>query len=321
MNRTLLCLFASLCLATPQHSWGETHPKFALVIHGGAGSVTRENMSPEKEVLYRTTMEDVLQIGYAILKNGGTSMDAVESTIRIMEDSPLFNAGKGAVFTSVGTNELDASIMDGSNLQAGAVAGVKTVKNPISAARKVMEETWHVLLAGQGADHFAKEAGLEIVDPSYFSIKQRRQEQSEKVKEKHGTVGCVALDTYGNLAAGTSTGGLSNKRWGRIGDSPIIGAGTYANNKTCAVSCTGEGEYFIRGNIAYDVSALMEYRRMPVNRAVQKVIDKLTDHGGTGGLIALDHRGQIAMSFNTPGMYRGYILENGNPEILFFTKE
>ena len=223
-------------------------------------------------------------------------------------------------FTDTGTNELDASIMDGSNLLAGAVAGVKTVKNPISAARKVMEKTWHVLLAGQGADHFAKEAGLEIVDPGYFSIKKSHNEISKNTEQKHGTVGCVVLDKYGNLAAGTSTGGLSNKRWGRIGDSPIIGAGTYANNKTCAISCTGEGEYFIRGNIAYDISALMEYRRMSVDRAVQKVIDKLTDRGGTGGLIALDHRRNIAMSFNTPGMYRGYILDSGDPEILFFDK-
>ena len=320
MKQTLCCLFTFLLLSIPQHSWGKTPPKFAMVIHGGAGTITREKMSPEKEALYRTTMNNVLQIGYDLLKKGGTAMDAVESTIRIMEDSPLFNAGKGAVFTDTGTNELDASIMDGSNLLAGAVAGVKTVKNPISAARKVMEKTWHVLLAGQGADHFAKEAGLEIVDPGYFSIKKSHNEISKNTEQKHGTVGCVVLDKYGNLAAGTSTGGLSNKRWGRIGDSPIIGAGTYANNKTCAISCTGEGEYFIRGNIAYDISALMEYRRMSVDRAVQKVINKLTDRGGTGGLIALDHRGNIALSFNTPGMYRGYILDNGNPEILFFDK-
>ena len=320
MKQTLCCLFTFLLLSIPQHSWGKTPPKFAMVIHGGAGTITREKMSPEKEALYRTTMNNVLQIGYDILKKGGTAMDAVESTIRIMEDSPLFNAGKGAVFTDTGTNELDASIMDGSNLLAGAVAGVKTVKNPISAARKVMEKTWHVLLAGQGADHFAKEAGLEIVDPGYFSIKKSHNEISKNTEQKHGTVGCVVLDKYGNLAAGTSTGGLSNKRWGRIGDSPIIGAGTYANNKTCAISCTGEGEYFIRGNIAYDISALMEYRRMSVDRAVQKVIDKLTDRGGTGGLIALDHRRNIAMSFNTPGMYRGYILDSGDPEILFFDK-
>ena len=320
MKQTLCCLFTFLLLSIPQYSWGKTTPKFAMVIHGGASTITREKMSPEKEALYRTTMNNVLQIGYDILKKGGTAMDAAESTIRIMEDSPLFNAGKGAVFTDTGTNELDASIMDGSNLLAGAVAGVKTVKNPISAARKVMEETWHVLLAGQGADHFAKEAGLEIVDPSYFSIKKSYNEISKNTEQKHDTVGCVVLDKYGNLAAGTSTGGLSNKRWGRIGDSPIIGAGTYANNKTCAISCTGEGEFFIRGNIAYDISALMEYRRMSVDRAVQKVINKLTDRGGTGGLIALDHRGNIAMSFNTPGMYRGYILDNGNPEILFFDK-
>ena len=319
MNRTLLCLFASLCLATPQHSWGKTPQKFALVIHGGAGSVTRENMSPEKEVLYRTTMEDVMQIGYAILKNGGTSMDAVESTIRIMEDSPLFNAGKGAVFTSAGTNELDASIMDGSTLQAGAVAGVKTIKNPISAARKVMDETWHVILAGDGADYFAKEQGLEIVNNDYFYTERRwKALQKAQDAEKHGTVGCVALDRNGNLVAGTSTGGLTNKRWGRIGDTPIVGAGNYANNQTCGVSGTGQGEYFIRGNMAYDVSALMNYSSLSVEQAARQVIDKLSGRGGRGGLIAMDKNGNIAMPFNTEGMYRGYYLNGSEPVIKIY---
>ena len=246
-------------------------------------------------------------------------MDAVETTIRIMEDSPLFNAGKGAVFTNAGTNELDASIMDGSTLQAGAVAGVKTIKNPISAARKVMEETWHVMLAGDGADHFAKEQGLEIVNNDYFYTERRwKALQKEQDAEKHGTVGCVALDRNGNLAAGTSTGGLTNKRWGRIGDTPIVGAGNYANNQTCGVSGTGQGEYFIRGNMAFDVSALMNYSSLSVEQAARQVIGKLSGRGGRGGLIAMDKNGNIAMPFNTEGMYRGYYLNGSEPVIKIY---
>jgi beta-aspartyl-peptidase (threonine type) len=246
-------------------------------------------------------------------------MDAVETTIRIMEDSPLFNAGKGAVFTNAGTNELDASIMDGSNLQAGAVAGVKTIKNPISAARKVMDETWHVMLAGDGADNFAKEQGLEIVNNNYFYTERRwKALQKEQDSEKHGTVGCVALDRNHNLAAGTSTGGLTNKRWGRIGDTPIVGAGNYANNQTCGVSGTGQGEYFIRGNMAFDVSALMNYSSLSVEKAAREVIDKLSQRGGRGGLIAMDKNGNIAMPFNTEGMYRGYYLNESEPIIKIY---
>ncbi|MBT7946250.1 MAG: isoaspartyl peptidase/L-asparaginase, partial [Candidatus Marinimicrobia bacterium] len=208
--------------------------KYAIAIHGGAGTITRKNMTPEKEEAYRSKLTEALNTGYVVLENGGSSLNAVEATIKILENSDLFNAGKGAVFTNAGTNELDASIMDGSNLKAGAVTGVKTVKNPISAARKVMEETWHVMLSGDGADQFAAAQNLEIVNPSYFYT-QRRWDSLKKIQsEKHGTVGCVALDQNGNLAAGTSTGGLTNKQWGRIGDSPIIGAGTYANNNTCA---------------------------------------------------------------------------------------
>lgn len=292
--------------------------EFAIVIHGGSGTITRKNMTPEKESAYRAKLEEALNTGYFILKNGGSSLNAVEATIRIMEDSDLFNAGKGAVFTNAKTNELDASIMDGNNLKAGAVAGVKTVKNPISAARKVMEETLHVLLSGDGADQFAASQNLEIVNQDYFYT-QRRWDSLKKIQsEKHGTVGCVALDQNGNLAAGTSTGGLTNKQWGRIGDSPIIGAGTYANNKTCAVSGTGQGEYFIRGNVAYDVSAIMEYENVSVGKAARKVIGKLSEMGGEGGVIALDAKGNISIPFNTAGMYRGFRISGSEPEILIY---
>ena len=287
---------------------------YGLVIHGGAGTITRENMSTEKEAEYISKLTAALKTGYAILENGGSGLDAVEATIKVMEDSPLFNAGKGAVFTGAGTNELDASIMDGATLQGGAVAGVKTVKNPISAARKVMEKTGHVLLAGEGADAFAKEQGLDIVDNSYFHTEHRFKsliKAKEKEMEKHGTVGCVALDKKGNLAAGTSTGGLTNKRWGRVGDSPIIGAGTYASNETCAVSATGQGEYFIRGSVAFDIAAQMDYEKKSVQTAAQAVIDKLTERGGTGGVIVMDRKGNIAMPFNTEGMYRGFYLNDG----------
>ena len=284
----------------------ETQSNFAIAIHGGAGTITRENMTAEKELAYRSKLAEALNTGYTILKNGGTSLDAVEVTIRVMEDSELFNAGKGAVFTNAGTNELDASIMDGSNLMAGAVAGVKIVKNPISAARKVMEETWHVMLSGDGADKFAQEQNLEVVDPIYFYTQRRWDSLKKTQAKKHGTVGCVALDKHGNLAAGTSTGGLTNKQWGRIGDSPIIGAGTYANNQTCAVSGTGQGEYFIRGNVAYDISAMMEYENVSVGKAARKVIGKLSDLGAEGGVIAMDSNGEISMPFNTAGMYRGF---------------
>ena len=291
---------------------------FAIAIHGGAGTITRKNMTTEKEGAYRSKLEEALNIGYSILEKGGSSLDAVEATVRIMEDSELFNAGKGAVFTNAGTNELDASIMDGINLKAGAVAGVKTIKNPISAARKVMEETWHVMLSGDGADEFAKEQNLDIVDPIYFYTQRRWDSLKKTQTKKHGTVGCVALDKKGNLAAGTSTGGLTNKQWGRVGDSPIIGAGTYANNKTCAVSGTGQGEYFIRGNVAYDVSAIMEYENKSVGNAARKVISKLSDLGGEGGVIAMDSHGNISMPFNTSGMYRGFRKSNSSAKILIY---
>ncbi len=306
--------------------------KFGIVIHGGAGNITPENLPPEKAELYRAKLKEALLTGYNILKNGGSSLDAVEKTIRVLENSPLFNAGKGAVLTDIGTCELDASIMDGRTLNAGAVAGVKHIKHPITAARKVMEISPHVLLAGYGADEFAKEIGLETVPNDYFitprrlqqykKFKQRKKQTSVKSQnafKKFGTVGCAALDVHGNLAAGTSTGGISFKKFGRIGDSPIIGAGTYANNKTCAISCTGQGEYFIRNVVSYDISAQMAYKRISLKSAATNVImKKLVNQGAEGGMIGIDKNGNIVMIFNTPGMFRAYATSNQEPIIKMF---
>ena len=295
--------------------------KWVLVIHAGAGGSGGAKMPEDVQKMYTDTLKKVLEAGGKVLADGGTSLDAVETCIRMMEDSPLFNAGKGAVFTEEGKNELDASIMDGKNLKAGAVASVTTIKNPISAARAVMEKSKHVLLVGSGAEKFAKEQGLEIVDPSYFYTKKRWDElqkakKQEKESKEHGTVGAVALDTYGDLAAGTSTGGMTNKMKGRIGDSPIIGAGTYANNATCAVSCTGHGEYFIRDAVAFDVNARMEYKNSSLRDAADYIINvKLKDEGGDGGLIAVDKNGNIAMPFNTQMMFRGTITPEGKVKV------
>lgn len=307
--------------------------EFALAIHGGAGNIQRTNTSPEKEKSYQEKLTEALKAGYEILKNEGNSIEAVEKAINIMENSPLFNAGKGAVFTADGKNELDASIMEGKTLNAGAVAGVSHIKNPISLARLVMEKSPHVLLAREGAESFAVEQGIELVDQKYF-FTERRWQQLQEIKEKEentksmlknnmgeklGTVGAVALDKDGNLAAGTSTGGMTYKKFGRVGDSPIIGAGTYANNNTCAISATGHGEYFIRGAIAHDISAHIEYTGMSLKQAAEKVImEKLSDLGGTGGVIAMDTKGNISMPFNTTGMYRGYIYEDGKSVVLMY---
>ncbi|WP_421920171.1 isoaspartyl peptidase/L-asparaginase family protein [Marinifilum sp.] len=295
---------------------------YALCIHGGAGTILKKNMTAEKEKQIYSKLDEALSIGDSVLRNGGSALDAVELSIHVLEDSPLFNAGKGAVFTNSGKNELDASIMWGKDLNAGAVAGVDDVKNPISAARKVMENSEHVLLSGKGASKFAKQQGLSIVDSSYFYTakrweylqKIRSKEQQMKQSDRYGTVGCVALDKNGNLAAGTSTGGMTNKKFGRIGDSPIIGAGTYANNATCAVSCTCHGEYFIRLSIAKDIAAMMEYKNMSLDEATNAVIEKLNQINGTGGFISLDKYGKPAMKMNTPGMYRGYINSKGEKE-------
>jgi L-asparaginase / beta-aspartyl-peptidase len=305
-----------------------------LVIHGGAGTIKRENMTPEKEKAYKDALQIALDSGYAVLKRGGKSTDAVIAAIKIMEDSPLFNAGKGAVFTNEAKNELDASIMDGSNLMAGAIAGVTTIKNPITAAYAVMMNSEHVMMVGKGAEKFAQEQGLEIVDPSYFfdstrykQLLKAKQEEGNREAElydpyikdkKFGTVGAVALDQYGNIAAGTSTGGMTNKRYGRVGDAPIIGAGTYANNNSCAVSATGWGEYFIRLGVARDIAALMEYGNLTVTEAADSVVmKKLPALGGDGGIIALDRAGNFTMTFCSEGMYRGYI-KDGKSEIRIY---
>ncbi len=339
MKKSIITLFAGALISAAS---AQTKPmeNFALVIHGGAGTILKENMTPELEKQYQDKLTEALNAGYDILAKGGTSLDAVEAAINIMEDSPLFNAGKGAVFANDGTNSMDASIMEGKELKAGAVAGVHTIRNPIDGARAVMEKSQHVMLSGDGADKFAKEQGLKIEDPKYF-LEEKRWKQFQKVKaddelkldhssdtsgsildiefgegKKFGTVGCVALDKYGNLAAGTSTGGMTNKKWGRIGDSPVIGAGTYANNKTCGVSCTGHGEYFIRNVVAYDVSALMEYKGLSVEQAATEVVmKKLKPINAEGGLIAMDAKGNIAMPFNTSGMYRAYRKKDGKPWI------
>ena len=297
--------------------------EWAIVIHGGAGVITREKMTPELDKEYRASLTKAINTGKKILAEGGSALDAVEKTIRVMEDNPLFNAGKGAVFTHDGKNELDAAIMDGSNLAAGAVAGVTDIKNPITAARRVMTTSHHVLLTGPGASQFAKEQGLEIVPPSYFYTERRFNELQEILKkEKNGTVGCCALDKNGNLAAGTSTGGMTDKRYNRVGDAPIIGAGTYANNSTCAVSATGHGEYFIRWTVAHDISALMEYKGLSLRDASELVVnDKLVKAGGSGGVICVDKSGNISMPFNSMGMFRGFATADGKEGIFIYKDE
>ncbi len=296
--------------------------KYAIAIHGGAGTILQSTMTAEKETAYKAALQDAIEAGEAVLKKGGSSLDAVEFAIVSLENNPLFNAGKGAVFTHNGKNEMDASIMYGKDLTAGAVAGVTNIKNPISLSRAVMEKSDHVLLTGAGAIDFAKKINAEFAPDDYFFV-QMRYEQLQKAKEsdtmildhtednfengekKFGTVGCVALDVHGNIAAGTSTGGMTNKKFGRVGDSPIIGAGTYANNNTCAISCTGHGEFFLRSVVAYDISCLMEYKGLTLKQACDVVVmDKLVKIGGEGGLIALDAKGNIELPFNSEGMYR-----------------
>jgi beta-aspartyl-peptidase (threonine type) len=303
-----------------------SNPPIGLVIHGGAGAIPKDEMTPEMERNYHEALEQALLEGYKILANNGSSLDAVQKAITVLEDAPWFNAGKGSVFTSSGEHELDAAIMDGETLKAGAVAGVKQTKNPILLARAVMEKSPHVMLVGAGAELFALEQDFELISPDYFYT-QRQWDKLQRARkrmklnptelisedEKHGTVGAVALDQAGNLAAGTSTGGMTNKRIGRIGDSAIIGAGTYANNQTCAISCTGHGEYFMRLVVAHEISALMSYCQMSLQEAANTVVmEKLPQLGGTGGVIAIDRAGNITLPFNTEGMYRGYIVD-GNP--------
>src|SRR6188768_214466 len=338
----LLLLYCTNSLvAQKEMSTGKQN--FVLVIHGGAGTITRQNMTEQNERAYKLSLEKALQAGYEILNSGGSSLDAVEATVKILEDNPLFNAGKGAVFTHEGKIELDAAIMNGKNLAAGSMAGVTIIKNPVSGARAVMEKSGHVMLIGKGAEAFAAEQGLDIVDPSYFYTQSRWDSLQNLIKQdsiknkinkvntktlveeaknndsKFGTVGAVALDVQGNLAAATSTGGMSNKKYGRVGDVPIIGAGTYANNATCAISCTGWGEFFIRLVVAKSVSDLMEYKNLSLQKAAEEMImKKVPQLGGDGGLIAVDKKGNIAMPFNTAGMYRGYIRSDGKAVVKIY---
>ncbi|WP_430384165.1 isoaspartyl peptidase/L-asparaginase family protein [Archangium violaceum] len=322
-------------------------PRWGIVIHGGAGVIKRESLSPEREAAVRAVLNEALQAGHSVLAKGGSSLDAVTAAVRVMEDSPLFNAGKGAVFTHDGKNELDAAIMNGRTRAAGAVAGLHHVKNPITLARAVMEKSPHVMMIGAGAEEFAKQQGVELVPESYFHTEERweslqRALEAEKKQQqapaeqgqpqgpsafwehpagrehKFGTVGAVALDQAGNLAAGTSTGGMTNKRFGRVGDVPVIGAGTYANER-CAVSATGHGEYFIRYTVARDICSRMEYLELPLLEAAnQVVLDVLVKAGGEGGVIAMDAQGNVAMPFNSAGMYRGYMGPDGVASVAIF---
>jgi beta-aspartyl-peptidase (threonine type) len=318
------------------------------VAHGGAGLITRADLKPEQEAAYREAMATVAEAGAAVLRAGGSALDAVEAAVHLLEDDPLFNAGRGAVFTAEGRNELDSSIMEGRHMAAGAVGGITGTRHPISAARALIEGSPHVMLMGEGADAFARSQGLEQVDPSYFFTEERWRSLERALGKlglpipprppgapeepvgrmalvhdegKHGTVGVVALDIHGDVAAGTSTGGTTAKRWGRIGDSPIIGAGTYASNRACAVSCTGQGEYFIRLGVSHEICALVEHTRMPLQAAVDRVVQQdLTELGGEGGVIAVAPDGQMAWSFNTAGMYRARIAD-GQPLVVGVYKD
>jgi beta-aspartyl-peptidase (threonine type) len=306
--------------------------RFSIAIHGGAGTLVKGLMTQELEAQYKNALKVARDAGFKVLESGGTAIDAVELSVKLLEDSPLFNAGKGSVFTAEGTHEMDAAIMEGKNREAGAVSLITGIKNPVSLARDVMDNSYHVFLAGEGAMQFAKDQNYSLEDPDYFydavrykqwqGIKDSNTFQldhSVKKDGKFGTVGAVACDKDGNIAAATSTGGMTNKKWGRVGDSPMIGSGNYANNKTCAVSCTGSGEFFIRGVVAYDVSCLMEYKGLSLEDASNEVINKrILEIGGDGGLIAVDAEGNIAMPFNTEGMYRAYKTSNGKEDILIY---
>jgi L-asparaginase / beta-aspartyl-peptidase len=302
-----------------------------IAVHGGAGTLTRAHLTRRGEGLYRAALEGALEVGNNVLRRGGDALDAVAAAVVALEDDPLFNAGRGAVYNADGDHELDAAIMDGATLRAGSVCVARRTRNPVLAARAVMERTPHVMLAAGGADRFAREQGLAEVEPGYFGTARRRAaleaEQARQrgklarrasVAEQHGTVGAVALDAHGNLAAATSTGGYTNKLAGRVGDSPVIGAGTYADNSACAVSGTGTGEYFMRALLAYDVAARMRYLREPLARAAARALARVTRLGGSGGLIALDGAGRVAMPFTTEGMYRGYVRGRSRPVVAIF---
>lgn len=303
-----------------------------LAIHGGAGTILRSMMTPEKEAAYRKALTAGLEAGYAILKDGGAALDAVQAAVVVLEDCPLFNAGRGSVLTNEGIVEMDASIMDGATLNAGALAGVHNVRNPVLGARGVMEQSGHVFLISEGANAFAREIGLPLEEQEYFKTDERMRQwellrdstgavldhTATAIEQKHGTVGAVARDVRGNLAAATSTGGMSNKKYGRVGDSPIIGCGTYANNATCAVSATGYGEYFIRAVSAYDVSAMMAYGGLPLAEAMRRSLEKIAALGGDGGLIGIDRDGNVALEFSSAGMYRGWTDDEGRLHTAIF---
>ncbi|MEZ4780443.1 MAG: isoaspartyl peptidase/L-asparaginase [Flavobacteriaceae bacterium] len=305
---------------------------FSIAIHGGAGTLVKGLMTPELEAEYKLALKIARDKGYEVLERGGSALDAVEVAVKLLENSPLFNAGKGSVFTNEGTHEMDASIMEGKTLEAGAVSLITGIKNPVSLARDVMEKSYHVFLAGDGAMKFAKGLGYKLESPEYFYDEVRYKQwqgikdsdnfqldHSVKKDGKFGTVGAVACDQFGNIAAATSTGGMTNKKWGRVGDSPMVGAGVYANNKTCAVCCTGSGEFFIRGVVAYDVSCLMEHKGLSLKDASNEVIHKrILDIKGDGGLIAVDAKGNIAMPFNTEGMYRAFKTSKGEEDIFIY---
>jgi beta-aspartyl-peptidase (threonine type) len=306
--------------------------KFAIAIHGGAGTITRNNMTPEKEKEYKSGLENAIREGIRTLENGGTSLEAIQVAIVLLENNPLFNAGRGAVFTHHGKHEMDASVMEGKSLRAGAVAGIRQIKNPIELAFAVMNNSEHVLLSGEGAMEFARKNNFKEEPEDYFFVQHRYDQwqmalksdqiildHTEDQEKKFGTVGAVALDIYGNLAAGTSTGGMTNKKHGRIGDTPIIGSGTYANNNTCAISCTGHGEFFIRAVVAHDISCLMEYKGLSLREACETVVqDKLVKLGGEGGLIAIDKEGNIELPFNSEGMYRASMKQGEDLQILIY---
>jgi beta-aspartyl-peptidase (threonine type) len=324
----LSLLLGALLMSAPLSA--QTRPEWTLVIHGGAGVLERDKMTPEREKAARAGLEAALAAGSKVLEQGGSALDAVEAAVRVLEDDPAFNAGRGAVFTYEGVNELDAAIMEGTGRKAGAVAGVTRTRNPISLARKVMEASPHVMLAGKGADIFSTEQGLEQVDPSYFGTEERRQ-QLEKMKSqktswfdvdmKYGTVGAVARDKAGHVAAATSTGGVTGKRWGRVGDSPLIGAGTYADDRACAVSATGAGEFFIREGVAHEICARVRFKGESLKAAADAVMGETQALGGTGGVIVTGPSGEMAWSFNTPGMYRGRVSAGGQPVVAIYGDE
>lgn len=333
MKTSTALTLAALALAAAPGSAAQASPakpRWSLAIHGGAGTMSREAMTPEKEAEYRAALDRALAAGSAVLDRGGSAMDAVEAAVRVMEDDPHFNAGRGAVFTWDGTNELDAAIMDGRTRAAGAVTGVTRTKNPVGLARAVLSDGRHVFLSGAGADQFAREKGLEQVDPSWFATPERRQQLDElkakqlsayDVDRKYGTVGAVALDSAGHVAAATSTGGLTGKRWGRIGDAPVIGAGTYADDRACAVSATGSGEYFIREGVAHEICARLRFRKESAQKAADTVIAEVGGLGGDGGVIVVTPRGEAVFSFNTPGMYRARANSAGLHQVAVFKGE